>query len=83
MRIGAFVSLPLPTVDIPNRKVIQYPSLGVRTKNKKFGFTYLLDIPKLLKVVQEWDDKIRAILPLNGLWFAPLSPETGEIFGTE
>ena len=33
----------------------------------------------MLKVVQEWDDEIRAILPLNGLWFAPLSPETGSI----
>jgi integrase len=30
-------------------------------------------------VVQEWDDEIRAILPPNGLWFAPLSPETGKI----
>jgi hypothetical protein len=33
----------------------------------------------LLKVVQEWDDEIRAILPSNGLWFASLSPETGKI----
>lgn len=79
MRIGAFVSLPIQAVDIHNRKVIQFPNLGVRTKNKKFGITYLLDIPELLKVVQEWDDEIRAVLPLNGLWFAPLSPETGEI----
>lgn len=79
MRIGAFVSLPIQAVDILNRKVIQYPNLGVRTKNKKFGITYLLDVPELLKVVQEWDDEIRAILPLNGLWFAPLSPETGKI----
>ena len=79
MRIGAFVSLPIQAVDIPNRKVIQYPSLGVRTKNRKFGITYLLDIPELLRVVQEWDDEVRAILPPNGFWFAPLSPETGKI----
>jgi integrase len=79
MRIGAFVSLPIQAVDIPNRKVFQYPNLGVRTKNKKYGITYLLDIPELLKVVQEWDDEIRAILPLNGFWFAPLSPDTGKI----
>jgi site-specific recombinase XerC len=79
MRIGAFVSLPIQAVDIPNRRVIQYPSLGVRTKNKKYGITYLLDIPELLKVVQEWDDEIRAKLPPNGFWFAPLSPDTGKI----
>jgi integrase len=79
MRIGAFVSLPIQAVDIPNRKVIQYPNLGVRTKNKKYGITYLLDIPELLKVIPEWDDEIRSILPPNGFWFAPLSPETGKI----
>jgi integrase len=79
MRIGAFVSLPFQAVDIPNRTVIQYRSLGVRTKNRKFGITYLLDIPELLKVVQDWNDKVRAILPPNGFWFAPLSPETGKI----
>ncbi len=79
MRIGAFVSLPIQAVDIPNRKVIQYPSLGVRTKNRKFGITYLLDIPELLKVVQEWDDEVRAILPPNGFWFAPFSSDTGRI----
>lgn len=79
MRIGAFVSLPLQAVDIPNRTVFQYPSLGVKTKNQKFGVTYLLDIPELLKVVQDWDDEVRAILPPNGFWFAPLSPETGKI----
>jgi len=61
MRIGAFVSLPIQAVDIPNRKVIQYPSLRVRTKNRKYGITYLLDIPELLKVVQEWDDEVRAV----------------------
>ncbi len=79
MRIGAFVSLPIQAVDIPNKTVIQYPNLGVRTKNRKYGITYLLDIPELLKVVQEWDDEIRSILPANGLWFAPLSSETGKI----
>jgi integrase len=79
MRIGAFVSLPIQAVDIPNRKVIQYPTLGVRTKNRKHGITYLLDIPELLKVVQDWDNEIRSTLPPNGFWFAPLSPETGKI----
>jgi integrase len=79
MRIGAFVSLPLKAVDIQGRKVIQYPSLGVRTKNSKNGITYLLDIPELLRVVKEWDDEVRALLPPSGFWFALLSPETGEL----
>ncbi|WKZ39863.1 MAG: tyrosine-type recombinase/integrase [Anaerolineales bacterium] len=79
MRIGAFISLPLRAVDIPNRTIYQYPSLGVRTKNNKHGKTFLLDIPELLQVVQEWDNEIRAILPPDGFWFAHLSPQTGEI----
>jgi site-specific recombinase XerD len=79
MRIGAFVSLPLQAVDITGRKVIQYPSLGVRTKNSKHGITYLLDIPELLRIVKEWDDEIRSVLPPTGFWFALLSPETGQI----
>ncbi len=79
MRIGAFVSLPIQAVDIPNRIVNQFPSLGVRTKNRKFGITYLLPIPELLKVVQDWDNEVRSKLPLNGLWFASFSPQTGQI----
>ncbi len=51
----------------------------MKTKNRKFGITYLLDIPELLKVVQDWDDEVRAILPPNGFWFAPFSPYTCKI----
>lgn len=79
MRIGAFVSVPIQAVDISNRVVNQFPSLGVRTKNRKHGTTFLLDIPELLKVVQDWDDEVRSILPPGGFWFAPLSYTTGEI----
>jgi len=79
MRLAAFVSLPLQAVDITNGRVIQYPSLRVRTENRKFGITYLLEIHEFLKVVQEWDDEIRSIFPSNGFWFAPLSPESGKI----
>jgi integrase len=79
MRIGAFVTLPLQAVDIPNRCVYQYPSFGVKTKNGKHGITYLYDIPELLKIVQDWDNEVRSILPPNGYWFAPLSFITGEI----
>lgn len=79
MRIGAFTTLPIQAVDIPNRVVYQDPGLGVKTKNGKYGKTYLLEIPDLIKVIQEWDDEIRALLPLSGFWFAPLSNITGQI----
>ncbi len=79
MRIGALVSLPLQAVDLEKRIIYQYPSLGVRTKNRKYGVTTLLDIPELLEVVKAWDGEVRKLLPPNGYWFAPLSPETGEI----
>lgn len=79
MRISAFISLPLLAVDIQNREVKQFPNLGVRTKNGKYAITNLLPIPELLKVVEDWDKKIRAILPPEGFWFAPFSPETCEI----
>jgi site-specific recombinase XerD len=79
MRINAFVSLPIQAVDIANRCIYQNPDLGVRTKNNKSAITFLLDIPELLNIVQEWDNEIRSVLLANGFWFAPLSPETGLI----
>lgn len=79
MRVGALVSLPIQAVDIENRRIIQDPRLGVRTKNRKYGITALLDIPELLEVVKDWDKKVRSELSPDGFWFAPLSPDTGEI----
>jgi integrase len=79
MRIGAFVSLPILAVDIQNRRIYQYPNKGVRTKNGKYAITYLLPIPELLQVVIDWDNKVRSILEPKGYWFAPFSPNTGEI----
>jgi integrase len=79
IRIGAFVSLPIKAVDIENKKILQFPDLGVRTKNKKHATTTLYNIPALLAVVSEWDQYIRSILPEDGFWFAPFSPDTFEI----
>ena len=79
MRVGAFVSLPIKAVDIKNRFVYQYTSLGVRTKNGKNAKTVLYKIPELLEVVESWDFLVRTSLPDNGHWFAPFSPDTGEI----
>ncbi|HEY4724243.1 MAG TPA: hypothetical protein VII92_20475, partial [Anaerolineae bacterium] len=35
MRAGAFGSMPISVVDLPNRTIKQWPSLGVKTKNHK------------------------------------------------
>lgn len=51
MRASALVSLSLEAVDVEERAVRQWPSLGVRTKNDKAATTYLLEIPDLLDVV--------------------------------
>ena len=77
IRIGAFVTLPLKAIDMQERAVKQWPSLGVKTKFKKHANTFLLNIPDLLEVVKAWDDRARAHLPLDGFWFAPFSPQTG------
>lgn len=82
MRIGAFVSLSLECVDLDNLVIYQYPSLGVKTKNRKTAKTTLLNIPdapELLEVVKAWDSEVRAVLPSRGFWFSPLIPDTGEI----
>ena len=78
IRIGAYITLPIKAVDLKNKTIKQYPSLAVRTKNKKFGITYLLDIPDLLKVVQDWDNEVRTMLPDTGFWLAPLAPDIRE-----
>jgi site-specific recombinase XerC len=79
IRIGAFVTLPLMAVDLDNLAVKQWPKLGVHTKFSKHATTYLLDIPELLEVVKAWDKEIRAVLPNNSFWFAPISPDTGDL----
>ncbi len=82
IRIGAFVTHPISAVDIHERKVMQFPELGVRTKYRKHALTHLLYIPELLTVVDEWDSFIRKALRKNGYWFAPISPLTGKIDST-
>jgi integrase len=56
MRIGAFVTLPLSCVDIARRRILQLPEHGVQTKNDKAAVTFLLPIPDLLAIVQDWHD---------------------------
>jgi integrase len=79
IRIGAFVTLPLSAVDLDNLTIKQWPKLGVRTKFKKHATTYLLDIPDLVSVIKDWDKEVRQVCGDNGLWFAIVSPETGDL----
>lgn len=77
IRIGAFVSLPVSSVDLNALSIRQFPSLGVRTKFNKKALTFLLNIPDLLPVVLDWDNYIRSAG--SRFWFAPCSPDTGLI----
>lgn len=77
IRVGAFVTLPIKSVNLQKNEVYQWPAYGVHTKFGKKGTTYLLNIPDLLAVVKEWDDDVRKYLDNNNFWFAPLSQETG------
>jgi hypothetical protein len=78
MRISAFVSMPLKAINLIELEVKQTPALGMRTKNKKSGVTYLLQLAELFDIVKAWDAKVRAALPPEGFWFAPISAQTGE-----
>lgn len=73
MRPDSLASIPLQCVDLPQRRLLQLPQLGIRTKNDKAAVTYLLDIPELLSVVQAWDQRVRSLFTTpTALWVAPL-----------
>ena len=78
MRAGALGSLPLEAVDVPGRRIEQWPSLGVRTKNGKAATTYLLEIPELLAVVEQWDVFVRECLPPEAMWYTPTISKFGQ-----
>ena len=70
MRATAFTTLPISCVNLHDRTVMQYPTMGVNTKNKKSAITRLLEIPDLLEVVSEWDEYVRKRLPPATPWYA-------------
>ena len=78
MRASALASLPLEAIDVDEREVRQWPSLGVRTKNDKAATTYLLEIPDLLTAVSSWDCFARAHLPPTAMWYPPIISQWGE-----
>lgn len=81
MRVSALASLPIQALDLANLRVLQLPSLGVLTKNKKSAITSLLDIPDLLHAVQIWDEFIKSKnYKPNALWLAPLKHDNSDIY---
>ena len=78
MRVGALVTLPAVAVDIDARSVDQFPSLGVHTKNLKAATTYLLNIPGLLAVVENWHSLVSESLSPNDPWYAHISSDGTE-----
>lgn len=74
MRGGAFVTMPIRSLDLENRRVFQLPEWGVQTKNSKAAVTYLLPIPQLLDVIADWDTYVRANANnLNVAWYASMN----------
>ncbi len=69
-RVSAFVTLPICCVRLEEMAVDQFAEMGVLTKNGKSQTTYLLPIPELLAIVQEWDDKVRSQLPESAMWYS-------------
>lgn len=74
MRITAFLSMPIRSVDLEQWRVLQLPEYGVKTKNSKAAITFLLNIPDLREIVSEWDKEIRKALPITANWYPVIDP---------
>ena len=77
-RISALTTSPILALDLPASCVRQWPELGVHTKFGKRATTFLLPLPHLIEVVAEWDNLVRANLPHNYPWYAPIEQQWGE-----
>ena len=94
MRAGAFVSLPVRSVELDYRPagsnqtmimVHQWPDWGVRTKNRKAANTYLLPHPELeglREIVRAWHREVEAGVGSLGMWWALLDAD-GETFSLD
>lgn len=72
MRISAFLTLPIKDVNLDAHTVRQLPADGVCTKYNKAAITTLLVNTKLMKIIREWDDLVRAQCPPESSWYARL-----------
>ena len=79
-RAHAFTTLPVQAVHLEDKYpyINQWPQLGVHTKKQKKATTFLLPIPELMAVVQDWDEYVRAHCPQNYPWYAPIDQRWGE-----
>lgn len=77
-RAGAIASAPIKTINLDDMCFMQYPELGVKTKNGKREQTFLLPIPELISVVKRWDNYVRSNLADTELWYAPLTNHWGK-----
>jgi integrase len=77
-RASAFVTSPIGAVNFRESWVHQWPELGVKTKNAKKATTFLLPIAELIEIAQSWDDFVRANLPPDRPWYAPIENHWGE-----
>jgi site-specific recombinase XerC len=60
IRASAFVSLPIDAVDLKNMEVKQWPSLGVRTKNRNTALAKRIrKLSKLVAIVYKSPHKFR------------------------
>jgi len=75
---AAFTTLPILAVSLEHHSIDQLPSLGVKTKMNHSRTTYLLQIPELLAVIQEWDARVRAELPPSCPWYAIVESNWGD-----
>lgn len=84
MRGGAFVTMPIRSVDIGKMRVYQLPEWGVRTKNSKAAVTYLLPIPRLLECITDWDTFIRSRVDNDRVaWYTRLTSDGMDIISDD
>lgn len=81
MRPDAFASLPVASVDLQQNRILQFPQLGVHTKNNKAAVTFLLPIPELRTIVEAWDQRVRQ-LGTDALWYATLNNDGTQLTRT-
>jgi len=85
MRAAAFVTLPLGAVNWQKFEVHQWPSLGVKTKNRKAGTTFLLqnhEVQPLITVAQAWQATAQRELGDAGMWYSLIQSD-GATFAPE
>lgn len=80
IRGGALVTLPIQAVVLNSKDphLLQFPDMGVRTKNQKKAKTFLYRVPELLEVVRKWDAIVRKRCDPHAPWYMPVTQQWGE-----